>query len=293
MSEPLQRRRVLLAAGDRPRAELRELFRSEPLRHWDVVEADGAERAHFVLHLDPCDVVLLDGGDWSWLAGQRRAPVLFLTDGEPEASGQQGTYRLPREVAVRHPRVLAVLLDQAADFGELLRHGREAGEALRDARRQVGRLVNLLWEAAPAPGRVRWLTQRLMLERLEEEVLRARRYGGPLAVVLAEVNGPPPPEATWDVEQISRAKRRCDVAGQYGLNGFMLILPQTDAAGAAGCCGRLRKLIEHPAGPSGAPRVSFGTACCAEGALSVKGLLSRAEERLEYAKIGVVEGLPA
>ena len=62
-------------------------------------------------------------------------------------------YWLPRELARRHAAVLAAMLNQAAEFGELQRRGQETNEALEDTRRQVSRLVNLLWEAVPGEGR--------------------------------------------------------------------------------------------------------------------------------------------
>jgi diguanylate cyclase (GGDEF)-like protein len=308
MSEPMQRRRVLLATSASARAEFLPSFRSEVLQDWDVVEADSLERARFLLQLDPCDVLLLDGSlyagsgseDLSWLAGQRRAAVLLLADGDAETVAdalQHGIhYWLPRELARRHAAVLAAMLRQAGEFGEVQRRGQETSAALDDTRRQVSRLVNLLWEAVPGEGRARWFTQRHMLERLEEEVIRTQRYGGPLAVILGEVDGPPslrslPGEAgqaaTWIVDRISRVKRRSDVAGQYGLQGFMLLLPQTDETGAAGCCQRLREILEPSSdkrGPFGPLHVHFGVACFSTEARSVKSLLSRAEEQLERGK---------
>jgi diguanylate cyclase (GGDEF)-like protein len=307
MSEPLQRRRVLLTATEPARAECRPLFQTESLHDWDVIEADTLERARFLLQLDPCDVVLLDcrlsgedgSEDLSWLAGQRRAPVVLLGDADTiaEPLRRGAHYWLPRELAVRHAPVLAAMLRQAAEFGDVLRRGQETSAALEDTRRQVSRLVNLLWEAVPGEGRSRWFTQRHMLERLEEEVIRSQRYGGPLAVVLGEVDvaetartphGEAGQAATWIVDRISRVKRRCDVAGQYGLQGFMLLLPQTDERGAADCCQRLRRHLEQPADKLtsfGPLHVHFGIACLSTSARSVKGLLSRAEEQLERDRV--------
>lgn len=302
MSEPISHRRVLLAAEESARAEFRELFRDESLRGWEVIEADSPERARFVLQLDACDVLLLDGSlqrgeageDLSRLAGQRRTPVLFLTDREADRTTavlRRGVnYWLLREVARRHAGVLAVMLRQAAEFRDLQRRGQETSTALEEARRQVSRLVNLLWEAVPGEGRARWFTQRHMLERLEEEVIRTQRYGGPLALVLGEVQGPANDDtgqaATQVVDRISRVKRRSDVAGQYGLQGFMLLLPQTDAGGAAGCCRRLGDLLEQPTDTDEPLRVRFGIACFSSETYSVKSLLGRAEEQLERVKVG-------
>jgi diguanylate cyclase (GGDEF)-like protein len=99
--------------------------------------------------------------------------------------------------------------------------------------------------------------------------------------------------ATWIVDRISRVKRRCDVAGQYGLQGFILILPQTDEKGATGCCRRLRTLIEKNAEnphPFDSLNVHFGIASFSSDARSVKSLLSRAESQLEHEK-GVASAL--
>jgi diguanylate cyclase (GGDEF)-like protein len=309
MSEFIQRRRVLLAAAELAREEWRPLFGADLLSDWEVIEADSLERARFLLQLDPCDVLLLDrslyrdGGsdELSWLAAQRRTPVLFLGDSNAEtiadALGKGAQYWLPRELARRHVPVLAAMLRQAAEFSDVQRRGQETSAALEDTRRQVSRLVNLLWEAVPGEGRARWFTQRHMLVRLEEEVIRTQRYGSPFTVVLGEVatqlalrnvGGEEGQAATWIVDQISRVKRRCDVAGQYGLQGFMLLLPQTDERGATGCCRRLRTHLETPADhlhSFDSMSVRFGIASYSSEARSVKSLPSRAEEQLECGKL--------
>ncbi len=313
MADEVACRRVLLVATDKERTEFRIVFQTEPLREWEIIEADSLEQARFMVQLDPCDVLLVDcslyrvgaGSDWSWLAGQRRVPVLFLVPGEQESAGilprHATPYWLPCDLARHHPQVLAVMLKQAAEFGDLQRRGQKTSDALEDCRRQVTRLVNLLWEAVPGEGRVRWFTQRYMLERLEEEVSRARRYGGPLSVLLGEVEAPPTGEvpggevrqaSPWTVDRISRVKRRSDVAGQYGLQGFIMLLPHTDEAGAAGCCRRLRSILQQPvqsAEPAGSPRVHFGLASFSPETTTLKSLLSRAEQRLEHGKLNPVD----
>jgi GGDEF domain-containing protein len=75
----------------------------------------------------------------------------------------------------------------------------------------------------------------------------------------------------------------------------MLLLPRTTDAGAAGCCRRLRELLEEPPPVEEAPlpalQACFGVAAFSPGAATAKGLLRQAEERLERAKEGsVVQG---
>ena len=87
-------------------------------------------------------------------------------------------------------------------------------------------------------------------------------------------------------EQIAREKRRCDVAGQYGLHGFMLLLPQSSEVEARGACQRLGGLLAHPPHADlPALHACFGLASVQGDLLSVQGLLRRAEERLEQARV--------
>src|SRR5260370_11073790 len=126
-----------------------------------------------------------------------------------------------------------------------------------------------------------------MGERLEEELARTRRHGGPLSVVLGEVQlgegaqreASAQPLASWMASRVGQHKRRCDVAGQYGLNGLMLLLPRADSSEAASACRRLRAVLEQSAsgtGPVPPLRAYFGVASVAPGTTTVPGLLRRA-----------------
>lgn len=305
------RRRMLLVSDDQDRWALRAILEAACFRGWDVLEADSIERARFVLQMDPCDVLLLDAdlyrsGDpssVSWLAAQRQAPVLLVADPEPativSALHNGAMQWLPRDVIVRFPEILAGSLQQLAQVGDLQHKGRATSEALSDCRKQVSRLVSLLWDATPGDGRRPWFPQRHMLERLEEEVARSQRHSDPLTVVLAEIQaeglGRLPPEdsqrlASWTVLQVTEGKRRSDIAGQYGMNGFMLLLPHTTDEGAAQCCRRIRVKLEQLSASATRPlpplHACFGVVSFSAAVNTAKGLLSRAEERLERAKAG-------
>jgi diguanylate cyclase (GGDEF)-like protein len=122
-----------------------------------------------------------------------------------------------------------------------------------------------------------------MMERLQEELARSRRLGGPLTVALGELHGLAvgPELAGWAAEQVLRLKRRSDVAGQYGPHGFMLLLPRYTYEEAVACCLRLKAALESAATGG---RVSFGVAAYSPAAPSAQALPRRAEERLEQAK---------
>jgi diguanylate cyclase (GGDEF)-like protein len=310
----LERRRVLFAGLDLERNALLAQFDAGLFPGWEAVPADGLERARFVMQMEPCDVLVLDADLYrasdadslSWLGGPDRTPLLFLADVTPglvvEALDHGADHWLPRDLALSCPPLMAATLRTAAYLGELRRKARQADETLADCRRQVSRLVSLLWEASPVEGRAGWFNQRHMLERLDEEVARAQRHGGSFTVVLGEVQGSresklSPTEtnhlATWTAERVTQIKRRCDVAGQYGPHGFMLLLPGANAVGGVGACRRLQSVLEEPPALEETPlppvQACFGVAAFSPTAASVKALLRQAEERLDRAMTGAGE----
>src|SRR5262249_37619668 len=58
----------------------------------------------------------------------------------------------------------------------------------------------------------------------------------------------------WLVDQVGPAKRRCDVAGHYGLHGFLIVLPHTTPHQAPRACQRLPALLAPPPPPDAPAR---------------------------------------
>src|ERR1700688_4301362 len=122
MPAVLERRRVLLASRAPDRKGLQAQFDAGLFPGWEAVEADGLERARFILQMEPCDVLVLDAdlyraGDpdaLSWLGGRDQTPVLFVADVTPgliaEALGQGADHWLPRDLALSCPALLAATL---------------------------------------------------------------------------------------------------------------------------------------------------------------------------------------
>ena len=314
MPSMLERRRVLLAGFPAERAALLAQFDAGMYPGWGAVGADHVEQARFVLQMEPCDVLVVDAELYqdsdpvtlSWLGGPNQTPVLLLAETTPglimEALTQGADHWLPRDLALSCPALLAAQLQTAAMLGDLRRRHHQAGEALGHSQKQVSRLVSLLWEASPAEGRSGWFNQRHMLQRLDEEVARARRLGGEFSIVLGEVHGGRRENlssteadrlATWTASRVTYAKRRSDVAGQYGPHGFMLLLPGTTSMNAVGACRRLQSVLEEPPALEETPlppvHACFGLAAFSPSSATVKALLRQAEERLERAKEGVGE----
>jgi GGDEF domain-containing protein len=250
------------------------------------------EQARFLVQMDNWDVLVIDGprepAGIAWLTERSDSAILLLSD-EPTAEivgllKRGATQWLPRQVALGSVELLREALVQAARRTDLERRLKRASEQLSACREQVHRLVDLLWAATPVAGRPCWFSPRGMLERLHEEAARAQRHGGGFSVVLGELAGEWAPDRllAWAAECIGQVRRASDAAGQYGPNGFLLLLPNTDPEGARVCCRRLRQRLEEEA-PSRV-RVAFGIASWAPPRTSVPVLLCQAEEDLDRSR---------
>src|SRR5205823_5890267 len=137
------------------------------------------------------------------------AAVVVLSDrpaavvrADPKAALQ---HWLPRELIGKHPPLLHVMLQQAAQLCDVQRELSWRKVVLEDCQRQVGRLVEMLSPSFLAEDSDTWFTQRHMMERLFEEVTRSQRHGDPLTVVLGEMtDSPMQPIGAVDPSDLSR-----------------------------------------------------------------------------------------
>lgn len=319
MSNAAKAWRALLVGGAEQRSDLELLFDHSALQHWRAVPSENVEQARFFMQMHACDAVLIDESvslqsslsALRWLTERSTIPLLFLSSIEPElieqvlAIGVQ--HWLPRELVLAQPSLLATALEQTLLVRAKSRRIEHVEVELAECRQQISRLVGLLWDLTPMQGQPRWYSQRYMLERLHEEMLRRERYNSPLSLVLGEVwpgeeqsfppilpepvhpSEPPSQLTSVTAERVTRCKRRSDVVGQYGLNGFMLLLPSTDRLGAEDCSHRIQEMIQQspwePEPTVAVPLKScMGVASVASEKLSAKSLLRRAEQQLEIAR---------
>jgi hypothetical protein len=312
-----ERRRVLIAAGPEIDGTLKQLFSRDPLDGWETLQADSFSRARFLVQHDPCDLLLINddlyeregGQGLAWLAWQREAPVVFLAGSS--AAHFQKAYELgaqvclPRQLALDHPPLLAAAMEQALQTADVRLRYKKARERLLESRQHVDRLVNMIWRTTPRQADVPWFSQRHMLERLSEELARVERHQVPLTLALGEIQpihedgaeDAPPAVPDWAMTTIAKGKRRCDVAGQYGIGGFMLLMVHTPIKGGIHCCRRLQKFIEHPKEAVPGPHVGlhayFGVSGTVAGKMSAVALLRSAEQNLEAARAHAKERMVA
>jgi len=140
--------------------------------------------------------------------------------------------------------------------------------------------------------------------RLHYEFVRSRRYGQPLACLLADLDRFKPVNDACGhragdqvlrrvAQDVRGAVREVDVVARYGGDEFALILPSTDVAGAMRCAENVRrtvagrKLATGRPGRHAMPRrvtVSIGVAALTDDTSDEEMLLHRADRALMRAK---------
>jgi diguanylate cyclase (GGDEF)-like protein len=138
-------------------------------------------------------------------------------------------------------------------------------------------------------------------QRLDEELERAARFGHQLSVIMLDIDdfkqfndryGHPKGDSVLRaVSSIVRQNlREIDVAARYGGEEFVLVLPETDLAGAAAVAERIRASMEaHPqvAAQGGDPvgqTVSLGVATYPHHATTTARLIEAADMAMYEAK---------
>jgi diguanylate cyclase (GGDEF)-like protein/putative nucleotidyltransferase with HDIG domain len=157
-------------------------------------------------------------------------------------------------------------------------------------------LIDRLSEAARTDSLTGLLNRRGFEERLEDELRRASRTGGPVSLVVGDLDhfklvndrfghhvGD---EALRKFSAlVLESKRSIDGAGRIGGEEFALVLPDTDAAGAHVLAERLRRHVRDALVEYGLPlSVSLGVASYPRHGQTSDELLRRADQAMYLAK---------
>jgi diguanylate cyclase (GGDEF)-like protein len=161
------------------------------------------------------------------------------------------------------------------------------------------RLHRIVERQALVDGLTGLANRRHCEEALSSELSRAQRFGTPFTVVLADlddfkdvndIHGHPTGDAVLRefAEVLRETMREADVAGRWGGEEFVLLLPGADEKGGAQLAERVRVSIGERviAGPDGTPvtiTCSLGVASFPE-APSSQALLAAADDALYEAK---------
>ncbi|MCB2228751.1 MAG: diguanylate cyclase [Desulfarculaceae bacterium] len=143
-------------------------------------------------------------------------------------------------------------------------------------------------------------SRRRFLELSGQEIARSRRYGGPLSLLMLDLDHFKAVNDTHGhevgdlvlqsfVKACQAVLREVDIFGRVGGEEFMVTLPETSAEGALKAGERLRASVEETVVRAGGKEIRFtvsiGAAVWREG-LDLETLMGRADEALYRAKEG-------
>lgn len=185
--------------------------------------------------------------------------------------------------------------------------------AMREAQAELARLNAQLEVLAHTDALTGLPNRRRLMQRLEEEVARSRRYGSPLSVLLADldhfkrINDTRGHTVGDQVltrcgEALSALLRPADLAARCGGEEFAVILPETHLEGAIEAALRMQqrlRALEHldaARGETFQVTWSMGVVELGPGAPSGETLLTRADAALYHTKatgrdgVSVIDG---
>ncbi|MHB1845546.1 MAG: EAL domain-containing protein [Deltaproteobacteria bacterium] len=186
----------------------------------------------------------------------------------------------------------------------------ERAKTLLEANRELERLNVHLGSLARRDGLTNLYNHRTLMERLGEEIARAKRSGTALSLLFCDIDHfkvyndlvghPKGDDALVEIAKILSGEsqengahgRASDIVARYGGEEFVLLLPETDRAGARIKAERLRLAVQghvFPAAdqlPSGRLTMSFGIATFPADAQTGDELVARSDEALFAAKHG-------
>jgi diguanylate cyclase (GGDEF)-like protein len=162
-----------------------------------------------------------------------------------------------------------------------------------------------LFESATYESLTGLLRREAILEHLDKELDRAQRYGRPLTLAMADIDYFKEVNDRYGhlagdtlLKAISRVAadglRGTDSIGRYGGEEFLIVLPETDMAGAAAVAEKIRGLVQQTAVPMddgsvARVTISIGLASLRDdhprqGRLTARDLIATADRSLYDAK---------
>ncbi len=157
-----------------------------------------------------------------------------------------------------------------------------------------------LYELAITDGLTKLFIHRYFQARLDEEIIRSRRYGQEFSIALFDIDHFKNFNDTYGHQQgdivlremagimKNTIRENIDIAARYGGEEFVVILPETNIGGAGVFAERLRKNVEtHDFPGQDEPlhvTISIGCSCYPHSAEEKVELIKRADDLLYVAK---------
>lgn len=228
-----------------------------------IAECDDFKSAQDRVTSQPFDVVVLstDTNDLRWFSRHLKdAEILFLANNSPcdfaeiISAGASDWVSLTTEDEF-HAR-LTLSLRQAI---RNVWFQRQMGQTANTLRARDTRIVQLTQRllSAPFDSRTGWYSHRKILERLDEEIYRNKRYAIPFTAVLVDFEQIEDWEERGEefdgdailtrlAERIRGLVRPTDLIGLYGNSSFLIVLASTPNDGADGFRERMFTQLTDP-----------------------------------------------
>jgi diguanylate cyclase (GGDEF)-like protein/PAS domain S-box-containing protein len=193
---------------------------------------------------------------------------------------------------------VAQLQVSSRDITDSKQNERRLEDAQRKLRQQQDMLQDVnskLSELVSIDGLTQLRNRRAFEERLEDETRRWRRHGGPVSLVLLDIDHfksyndtfghPKGDEVLRAVGRLlRRSLRATDFAARYGGEEFAIILPNTDRAGSLVVAEQLRRTIEGATWEDRPITASVGVATMGEEISTSEELVDFADRALYRSK---------
>jgi diguanylate cyclase (GGDEF)-like protein len=181
--------------------------------------------------------------------------VDVVVTGDPAAAQSAGD---------RWPQATILLMESAENpalWGDKIRAAcwqqllRLTQRALEDKSAQLRGLLERFGFSSPFDPRTGWHSHAHIIDRCQQEVVRAARYSLPIALVLVDVadlraDGLTDQDRDGLLTQLSARVRpicrHCDIVGHYGHDAFLGLLTNTDLQGGKGFSHRVHQTLQAP-----------------------------------------------